>query len=198
MILTEISPSETNVHIIYNHIEALAALESDIFKEVKNREGFTFSLGKHYGEIKGLIKCFEGIEREDLESYPKNEIINDSLSQTICSVEEFFNLLTNRDFNSDDLLSIGDRLPNIHADAYKKMGRIKLHSTSPYNSRVQQVVSKLENLSRDLGRIKNDSEKVLQYLQDQSNKKEISKRLIFLIVRRKNLVAPKYYGVCFS
>ena len=177
MPLTELPRRETDASKIYDHIKALASLEADTFKEAKNKKGDIFNLREHQPGIKRLIKCFRGIEKTDIESFPKQKLTDPSFyfDEAISNVERFFNRLTNPDFTSENVNSVGHDLPTIYADAYEKMGWIKLHSTSQDDSRVQQLVSDAENLLKKANDAQNDWEKLSQTLRDELNKQGISK-----------------------
>lgn len=172
MILDEITPGTRNVVEIYDHIKALAELNANEYKEVKNERGHTFSLDDYASQIRGLIRCFVGIEKLDIEFYPKNEL--HSLSETISQVEQFFNNLNSPDFSESNLNSIEHELPRIHEAAYSVMRNIRRHSILPDDSRIQQLVKDAQAKVKDIGAMKTDSEKLLQKLQDESNKQGVS------------------------
>ena len=173
MILAEISNGTRDVAEIYDHIKILAALNADEYREAKNERGHTFSLDDYAPQIRGLIRCFEGIEKVDLELFPKDKV--GSLYAIISKVEQFFNKLKNPNFTESHWNSIEHELQQIHAQAHSEMGSIRLHSISPEDSRMEQLVNDAEVAAKDIDRKRNESEEVLQKLQDELNKQGVSK-----------------------
>ena len=173
----ELPHNATDVDLIHNRIKALAGLNADDYNKVKSDKGHTFNLEDHISQIRGLIRCFEGIEKVDLELYPKNKLTsnNEPLQRIILDTEQFFNELKDPGFTQSHLDAIEQKLKGIHERAHSKMGSIKAHSTSPDDSRMQDRAIYAGKLLKDMEKKNNNAGVILQKLQDESNKQGVSK-----------------------
>ena len=199
MAITELDRNENNLDTIYEHIKILADLNIDDYQSLETQEGDSLNLENLVPGIRRTTRCFIGIQKSDLEMFPKSRLYE--LVDVIYRVEDFLNRVQNPNSTQtrDNVNEREGELSTLYDEIHPVIGQVKLHSISPDNSEMQSILNHTKIDSQSIKEMEKEATKLLETLRNYLKREGVSNEAKpFNDVIQKHRSHKRWWGISFG